>query len=114
MTITSGDNNYLVGAPGTATNAITVASFTGKLEWYSVSSTAPGGYYNSNATQDNISTFSSRGPRRDNVQKPNITANGERVASCLSSDAGVAASSVSLVVSGLYHAIQGTSMELQK
>ena len=110
MTITSGDNNYLVGAPGTATNAITVASYTGKLEWYSVSSTAPGGYYNSNATQDNISTFSSRGPRRDNVQKPNITANGERVASCLSSDAGVAASSVSLVVSGLYHAIQGTSM----
>ncbi len=108
--ITSGDNNYLVSAPGTATNAITVASYTGKLDWYSVSSTAPGGYYTSSAIQDNISSFSSRGPRRDNVQKPNITANGERVGSCLSSNAGVAASSVSLLVSGLYHAIQGTSM----
>ena len=108
--ITSGDNNYLVGAPGTATNAITVASYTGKLEWYSVSSTAPGGYYNSSAIQDNISNFSSRGPRRDNVQKPNITANGERVGSCLSSDAGLASSSVSMLVSGLYQAIQGTSM----
>ena len=109
-TVTSGDNNYLVGSPGSATNAITVGSYTGKLEWYSVSSTAPGGYANSSATQDNISTFSSRGPRRDNMQKPDITANGERVGSCLSSDAGVASSSVNLLVSGLYQAIQGTSM----
>lgn len=109
-TVTSGDNNYLVGSPGSATNAITVGSYTGKLEWYSVSSTAPGGYANSSATQDNISTFSSRGPRRDNMQKPDITANGERVGSCLSSDASVASSSVNLLVSGLYQAIQGTSM----
>lgn len=108
--VTGSDNDYLVGSPGTATNAITVASFMGKLDWYSVSTTAPGGYQYSSGQQDNISTFSSKGPRRDNVLKPNITTTGQAVVSCLASDAGIAASSTSIVVSGLYRAIQGTSM----
>lgn len=108
--VTGSDNNYLVGSPGTATNAITVASHMGKLDWYSVSTTAPGGYQYSSGQQDNISTFSSKGPRRDGVLKPNITTTGQAVVSCLASDAGIAASSTTIVVSGLYRAIQGTSM----
>ncbi len=109
-TVSSGDNNYLVGSPGTATTAVTVASYMAKLDWYSTSTTAAGGYAYSLGQQDNISTFSSVGPRRDNVQKPDITANGQAVVSCLASDAGIAASSNTIVVQGLYRAIQGTSM----
>jgi subtilisin family serine protease len=109
-TVSGGDNNYLVGSPGTATSAITVASYMGKLDWYSTSTTAAGGYRYTSGQQDNISTFSSNGPRRDNVQKPNITANGQAVVSCLASDAGISPTSNTVVVQGLYRAIQGTSM----
>jgi subtilisin family serine protease len=110
-TVTGGDNNYLVGSPGNCTNAITVASYVGKLDWHSTSTTAAGGYQYSGATQqDNISTFSSIGPRRDDVQKPTITATGQAVVSCLSSDAGISPSSNTVVVQGFYRAIQGTSM----
>ena len=110
-TVTGGDNNYLVGSPGNCTNAITVASYVGKLDWYSTSTTAAGGYQYSGATQqDNISTFSSVGPRRDDMQKPTVAATGQAVVSCLASDAGIAASSNTVVVQGLYRAIQGTSM----
>ena len=109
-TVSGSDNNYLVGSPGTATSAITVASYMAKLDWFSTSTTAAGGYAYSNAQQDNISNFSSIGPRRDNVQKPNIAANGQAVVSCLASDAGIAVSSNTIVVQGLYRAIQGTSM----
>ena len=109
-TLTGGDNNYLVGSPGTATNAITVASYMAKLDWYSTSTSAAGGYQYTSGQQDNISTFSSRGPRRDNVLKPDITANGQAVVSCISSDAGIGTTSNTIVVQGLYRAIQGTSM----
>lgn len=110
-TVTGSDNNYLVGSPGNCTSAITVASYVGKLDWYSTSTTAAGGYqYSGSTQQDNISTFSSVGPRRDDVQKPTIAATGQAVVSCLASDAGISPSSNTVVVQGLYRAIQGTSM----
>ncbi len=109
-TVSGSDNNYLVGSPGTATSAVTVGSFVGKLDWYSSSTTVPGGYAYSTAQQDNISTFSSKGPRRDNVQKPNITASGQAVVSCTSSDANLSPTSNTNVVNGLYRVSQGTSM----
>ncbi len=110
-TVTGADNNYLVGSPGNCTNAITVASYVGKLDWYSTSTSAPGGYqYSGSTQQDNISTFSSIGPRRDDTQKPTIAATGQAVVSCLARDAGISATSTTVVVQGLYRAIQGTSM----
>ncbi len=106
-----GDNNYLVGSPGNAGNAITVASYVGQVGWYSTNTSTPGAYsYNGDVVQDNLSTFSSFGPRRDGVQKPDITAQGQAVISCLSSNDPLAAASPFAVVQGFYRVNAGTSM----
>ncbi len=107
ITLTGGDSNYLVGTPGSATKAITVGAYMAKMDWYASSG---GGYRYDLGTQDDICGFSSIGPRRDNVLKPDITANGQAVVSCLSSDSGLANSSPYMVVNGLYRVEQGTSM----
>lgn len=106
-TITGGNSNYLVGTPGNATSAITVASYVSRLAW---SSTGGNVSYNSPAQGDNISTFSAIGPRRDNVQKPDIAAHGQAVISSYSSNTTPAASTTQVVVPGLYRINQGTSM----
>jgi len=110
MTLTGGDSNYLVASPGCATKAITVGSYMGKIDWYGGTSTGFGGYNYQSGIQDDISGFSSIGPRRDNVLKPNITATGQAIVSCLSSDSGLANSDPYNVVNGLYKVEQGTSM----
>lgn len=110
ITLTGGDSNYLVGTPASATKAITVGAYMAKIDWYGGTSTGYAGYNYTSGIQDDIAGFSSIGPRRDNVQKPNITANGQAVVSCLSSDSGLANSSPYMVVNGLYRVEQGTSM----
>jgi subtilisin family serine protease len=105
--ITAGDGNYLVASPGCANNAITVGSYAAKIDW---TSSSGGANSYPSQMQDGISNFSSKGPRRDNVQKPNITANGQAVISCLSSDVVLANADPYLIVNGLYRAQQGTSM----
>jgi subtilisin family serine protease len=107
MSVTGGDSNYLVSIPGCANKAITVGAYMAKIDWYS---SAGNGYNYTAGIQDDISGFSSIGPRRDNVQKPNITANGQAIVSCLSSDSGLANDSAYMVVNGLYRVEQGTSM----
>jgi subtilisin family serine protease len=107
-TVTSGDSNYLVATPGCANNAITVGSYMAKMDWSSANGTPYS--YPSPSQQDNISSFSSIGPRRDNIQKPDITANGQAVVSCLSSDSGLTYNDPYMVVNGLYRVEQGTSM----
>ncbi len=104
VTVAGGDNNYMVGSPGTATSAITVASYVGRHAWYSPA----GNYSYTTAIQDSISLFSSMGPRRDNVLKPDVAAVGQAVVSCLSSTITPTASDV--VEPGLYQKNQGTSM----
>ncbi len=105
--VVGGDNNMLVGTPGTANNAITAAAYSPKVVWTNSSGSI--NYYPS-ATSDDISTFSSRGPRRDGAQKPDLAADGQAMVSCLSSDMSPAADPSYVVVSGLYHVEQGTSM----
>ena len=107
MSVTGGDNNYLVSIPGCANKAITVGAYMAKIDWYANDGK---GYNYKTGIQDDIADFSSIGPRRDNVQKPNITANGQAIVSCLSSDSGLANDSPYLVVNGLYLVEQGTSM----
>lgn len=102
----NGDNNYLVTSPGNASTAITVASYVGRNAWNTATNVARA--YQRDR-EDSISSFSARGPRRDNVLKPEITANGQGVISSLSSDAsGIDTSFV--IEKGLYHLKQGTSM----
>jgi subtilisin family serine protease len=110
ITLTGGDSNYLVGTPGSATKAITVGAYMAKMDWYGGTSTGYAGYNYTSGIQDDIAGFSSIGPRRDNIQKPDITANGQAVVSCLSSDSGLANNSPYMVVNGLYRVEQGTSM----
>ena len=110
VSVVGGDSNYLVAIPGCANKAVTVGSFMGKIDWYGGASNGFAGYSYSVGTQDDISGFSSIGPRRDNVLKPDITATGQAVVSCLSSDSGLANSSPFNVVNGLYRVEQGTSL----
>ncbi len=101
--VVNGDNNYLVSTPGNAATAFTVGSYVSKLS----SATASGviARYLSDR-QDSISSFSSKGPRRDGVLKPDITAVGQGLISCLSSDA---VSAPFITNAGLYQLLQGTS-----
>lgn len=104
--LTGGDSNYLVGSPGSAANAITVGAYIAKIDW----TNSTGGALNyTEGFQDDICLFSSIGPRRDNLIKPDLTANGQAAISCTSSDAP-APDANSIVVSGLYRVEQGTSM----
>lgn len=103
--LVNGDNNYLVSSPGNAASAITVGSFAARNTWYNAFNNS----YSTPVREDSLSPFSSPGPRRDNVLKPEITANGQMVVSCLSSNIS-RADSVSLIEKGLYNVRSGTSM----
>lgn len=102
-TLTDGDNQYIVGSPGNATSAITVASYLGRASWYST------GAYRTPSTQESISTFSSEGPRVDGFQKPEIAASGENVISAKSADSSPSSTSV-IGGTTYYYKNQGTSM----
>jgi len=72
-----------VTSPASADSVIAVGAYTTKTKWRNISgadSTAVGAY-------GNICPFSSLGPRRDGVIKPDITAPGQMIASTLSQSA---------------------------
>uniref|UniRef100_UPI003218FD8D S8 family serine peptidase n=1 Tax=Chryseobacterium sp. TaxID=1871047 RepID=UPI003218FD8D len=104
VALQDGDNEYIVGSPGNASNAITVASYLGRGSWY----TSAGGYYTT-SPQESISTFSSQGPRTDGFQKPDITGSGQNV---ISSRSSVSVPGTTNIIDGtsLYVKNQGTSM----
>ncbi|MDE1192099.1 MAG: S8 family peptidase [Arachidicoccus sp.] len=99
--LSGGDNDYLVGSPGDATTAITAASYNTKVSWVGEDGSTLA-YYD---TIDSISSFSSHGPRRDGVMKPELTAPGEGIVSSRSS-----AATASDPISKYYMLDQGTSM----
>lgn len=104
-TLVNGDNEYIVGSPGNATSAITVASYLGRVSWMAPA----GGYGYSNTPQETISSFSAQGPRVDNFQKPDITGSGQAVISARSSSSAPAASNI-IENTNYYVMNQGTSM----
>ncbi|HVL27358.1 MAG TPA: S8 family serine peptidase [Acidimicrobiales bacterium] len=93
-----------VGTPGAATSAITVASFTTRNSWFDFTG---GGPHETAEDVDTISSFSSEGPRRDGVEKPDVAAPGSVIASSLSSHAPV---SPKILVDPWNRMMQGTSM----
>lgn len=100
------DYTMLIGMPGTARRAITVASYCTKKQW-----TAADGNvytYNSNPSLWDISDFSSPGPTRDGRNKPEITAPGHGIASAKSQDSDPDATKI--VEDGVHVIMQGTSM----
>ncbi|KMQ59499.1 hypothetical protein ACM46_20645 [Chryseobacterium angstadtii] len=103
-TLQNGDNEYVVGTPGNASNAITVASYMGRASWY----TASGGYYTL-TPQESISSFSAQGPRVDGFQKPDIAGSGQNVISSRSSNSAPSATDI-INGTNFYVKNQGTSM----
>ena len=103
--LAGGDNNYTVNTPANAASAVAVGSYSSNLSWFSSSGVgaAPA------ERQDNISSTSSIGPRRDGLLKPDITATGNALVSCLSSDA-IPSPTPYITNAGLYQAMSGTSM----
>jgi subtilisin family serine protease len=99
------DYSFLVGSPGAATEAITVGSYTSRNQWIDATGTerAVG------LALDTISDFSSPGPRRDGALKPDVTAPGAMIISCLSS-ASVSPGIISSIVAPGFRANAGTSM----
>jgi subtilisin family serine protease len=74
-----------VGSPGAASGAITVGSYTTRSQWEDIFGNA----HDSGLDNDDITEFSSPGPRRDGAQKPDLIAPGAMIASALSAASGV-------------------------
>jgi hypothetical protein len=100
----AGDDNKTIGIPATAKRLLCVGSHVSKTQWTDVNDTVR---VRANATLDQISGFSSRGPSRDGRVLPNLTAPGEAIISALSSD--FPADSAVIVQGGGYQEQQGTS-----
>jgi subtilisin family serine protease len=92
-----------VGAPGAASLAVTVGSYTTKVEWIDIF----GNLHQAGHELGDISEFSSEGPRRDGAPKPDVVAPGAMIAAALSAHSPVRPE---LLVDALNIVSQGTSM----
>lgn len=101
------DDAYVVGAPGTATGAIAVGAYATRMTWPSEN----GGTYQYTQSQaiGELAFFSSGGPRRDGVLKPEIVAPGFGIISTLSSTAQNIPTAL-IAPDGKHWILQGTSM----
>lgn len=97
--------SHLIGSPGSGTDTVTVASFTSRNQW--IDST--GSPRAVGLAIDTISDFSSPGPRRDGAAKPDVTAPGAMIVSCLSS-ASISPALTSSIVAAGFRVNAGTSM----
>ncbi len=95
--------SHLIGSPGSATEVITVASFTTRNAWRDINNHPQ----TVGMPLNTISPFSSPGPRRDGVLKPDVAAPGAMIVSCLSS---VAQEEDRFKINDEYCAMPGTSM----
>jgi hypothetical protein len=99
-------NGYLIGSPATATRVLAVGAYVSRLSWVDVDGRAEA-YLNKERLGD-LAAFSSPGPRRDGVLKPDIVAPGKGVASSLSRFYGVQRGLV--LPDGRHFIMGGTSM----
>jgi minor extracellular serine protease Vpr len=94
-----------VASPATANNVIAVGAYTTKKYW---TDQYGGTKFYISAVMDQIADFSSRGPRRDGVLKPDITGSGYGVASARSTAATIYSGYV--VQDGVHCMMYGTSI----
>jgi subtilisin family serine protease len=76
------DPNYTIVSPATATYGFCAGAFTSRAEWIAYN----GSNYSFGEIQNEIMSFSSRGPRIDGVQKPDIVAPGSAIISIRDKD----------------------------
>ena len=101
-------NGYLVNAPATATQVLAVGAYVTRLAWQDA-----GGQVIAYANQErlgDLASFSSPGPRRDGVLKPDLAAPGKGVASALSAAVAASVAPQRLIPDSQHFVLQGTSM----
>jgi hypothetical protein len=96
----------LVSSPATADSAIAVAAYTTRNKWKSVDGNNY--QYNPLPAIGEIADFSSHGPRRDGMIKPDIAAPGVGIGAALSADYSTA--DAWILEDGRHFISQGTSM----
>lgn len=103
FTGSSKQDSMKIGSPGCAIGAITCAAFTTKKQWRDID-----GITRTVALiVGDISDFSSEGPLRNNVNKPDVAAPGAMIVSALSRDSSPKRSSM---LDGQHFVDAGTSM----
>ncbi|MFZ5966230.1 MAG: S8 family serine peptidase [Bacillota bacterium] len=93
-----------IGSPGAAHRAVTVASYTTKVQWTDSSGETRSAFAED---LDGISSFSSEGPLRNSVEKPDVAAPGAFIISALSKDSPV---NPAFKVDDHHRVMAGTSM----
>jgi len=94
-----------IGSPGSAGAAVTVAAYTSRNKWTDASGAARA----VGLAIDTIADFSSPGPLRTGAQKPDVTAPGAMIVSCLSADTAPPVKPSNLITP-LFRVNAGTSM----
>ncbi|MEJ2186270.1 MAG: S8 family serine peptidase, partial [Gemmatimonadota bacterium] len=82
-----GSNAYMVTMPATADKVIAVAAYAARHHWTGLGGERQSFYYQE--ALGDIALFSSPGPRRDGVMKPDLAAPGKVVISSMSRDASI-------------------------
>jgi subtilisin family serine protease len=103
FTGTSVKDAVKIGAPGSASSAVTVAAYTTKCKYTDIENQVR----EMGMEPDCISEFSSEGPLRNDAQKPDVAAPGAMIVSALSSNATF---DRSMTVNSQFVAMAGTSM----
>ena len=83
------DTAVTVTSPATADSVIATGSYTTKVRWSNLNGSTS--LYPFSPPVSRLSSFSSRGPRRDGVQRPDVIAPGYGVMSTVSTDANISA-----------------------
>lgn len=104
--LAGGSNGFLVTSPATATQVLAVGAYVTRLQWQNVTGQLVG--YSNREGLGDLAAFSSPGPRRDGVLKPDLAAPGKGIASALSRTAAFASARI---MPDSQHAVEeGTSM----
>jgi len=114
ITFASADPFYTIGQPASADNGFAVGSYVSRYDWVASNG---GTYYYGGYVLNDIALYSSRGPRVDGVQKPNITAPGHAIISVRDTDVLTSSDPLWIDNDGItgsgsanYYVMTGTSM----
>jgi subtilisin family serine protease len=99
----STEDSVKIGSPGSASSAITVASYTTKNKFTDIDGQAR----EMGLGLNTISEFSSEGPLRNNAAKPDVAAPGAMIVAALSAHANM---DRSMMINSKFVAMAGTSM----
>lgn len=100
------DERFLVASPASSDSVISVGAYVTKASWTAADGNTYG--YSPAPTKGAIASFSSVGPRRDDVLKPDVTAPGQGIGAALSTTTSV--NPHAILLDGVHVVYQGTSM----